>query len=454
MVSSSIFLQRGKSKVPRTALLLALLVSLSGCDRKQTAEDSAESELKELPLLEPLAQRGKEGKHCVISAATRWATLRAQGGRESVVEVGEAVPVAGGFAVSILESGAQAEAAVFWTNGRGREQWISLGRVHGAVEAPLLAVHGKTVIAAVMDSDASQMTLRLIQITGLEAQVKLVRGPEVLAQRDESQGLDLLVFKGDSAGAGLLVWDHFDKSSSRSQIRALSFSAATMKAEGREFAISSPELDVVSPRLAAGEQGVFLSWLRYGKMPKIGALGATDSGGLIEEPPRQLEALMLRVDGRVLQAARPLSEPGKRVSAYDLTVHKSDLIVAYRGNDVDGQLGDVPINLLRLGPDGAVHRGAAGHSLLGPGAPLLLGQEAEEPWLAARGQDQELLLARISEVSSGVELQPETELSGKIPLTRAGSRLLTMRSEGINLKLGAADCFLKPKSTKKAQETK
>lgn len=395
-------------------------------------------------LLEPEAKKSSAPIRCIKPPGALPSTLRAlaEGDKNPVpVDVGMGIGVNGGFAVSGLTSGGETHAFVFFTNGRGREKKIDLGRVHGAVEPPLLANYGPHLLVAVIDNDAMNTRIRLAKISNISGTSEVTWGPESQAARDESTSVSLTHVTGSQPARALLVWDDFERARSRSRIQGLWFSPDSMAAEALPQTISQPDQDVVEPRLLARSSGgAWLTWLAYGKMS--GDLGPRVADApLVSEPPRWLEVRKLGSNDKKWGESLRVSSESGRVLTYDIGAQGERLIVASRGESAGDTFEFTPVDLRLIALDGSVQRGSLQEREIGPGAPLILsGTPADAAWLTAKGHDQELLWGSFDVAGTITDFREEAALEGAIPLARVGNEMLLVKPTGLDLELSSWLC--------------
>lgn len=437
----------------RLVVFASVLLAQVSCDRKDEGKKAPVDEV-ELPLLEPEAARKNLPSRCSPVSESRPFVLRADSGDSkrsaSAVEVGDVIALGDAFAVAGLRSGAATSVFVTWVDGYGKQKTIDLGKVHGAVEPPLLAATGSNLIVAVTDNDAMSTRIRLARIADPQGEGQVTWGPEVQARRDESAGVSLAVLRGKpgSEPRALLAWDDFSKASSRSQVRGLWFSPRSMQATGGPVALTPAEQDSVEPKIAPRPGGgAWLTWISYAEMQSPSGPRELDSP-LVEEPPRMLNVAVLGGGDSKFGASHVLSPLQARVLAFDAAPQGDELLVAYRAEDPQQTLDQSSIRLSRVTPGGAVTEGGLSAAQLGPGAPLILSSSSSgASWLVARGEEQQLLLGEIDKGLNVPDFGEEPSLEGQIPLLRRENRLLLMAPDGLDLRFSQSDCLAKPTSS-------
>jgi hypothetical protein len=281
----------------------------------------------------------------------------------------------------------------------------------------------------------------LARIDQLKSKPLVAWGPEVPIRRGETAGFSVRAHvpakKSEDAPSALLVWDDYDKSSARSQVRGLGFSPVSMKAEGSEVAISPADEDATTPSLVARPGGYWAVWLAYGELAP-----ANKKKGLVQEPPRALRAQKLDAQGKPLDEPLTVTPPGHQVLVYEAAGNSDgNLVIAYRATSSGRLEGASPVNVKVVGADGSTSASTFANENLGLGAPLLL-EDAQggSLWLSARGYESDVLLGELQDSGDGGNFDVEGGLTEKIPLARRGDDLLVMRPAGIDLKLSVVSC--------------
>ena len=308
---------------PRAASAAVALLACVSCHKEKPdlGDSTGKERIPELPLLEPKKKKSNTPVRCVRPAGALPSTLRASTSSDQKpvpVDVGMGVSLSSGFAVSGLSNDAETHAFVLFTDGRGSEKQTDLGRVHGAVEPPLLARYGSDLLVAVIDNDAMNTRIRLAKISNISGSSQVTWGPEVQAARDESTSLSLIHVPASEPPRALLVWDDFERSRSRSRILGLWFSPDSMTAEALPQTFSGASEDVVEPRLITRSNGgAWLTWLAYGKMSSELGPRLADAP-LVSEPPRWLEVRKLGPSDRKWGEGLRISPETGRVLTYDV----------------------------------------------------------------------------------------------------------------------------------------
>lgn len=362
----------------------------------------------------------------------------------TALEFSNAAAFSEGFALGTLHLGERAEAEVALLFDRGGMQAIRLGRVHGPVDPPVVAARGDVILAAISDSDAGDMTVRLAKVAPAGGQVTW--GPELGQGRGESAGVSLALASSRSA---VLAVDRFERQRARSAVMVLPFDPASMKETGPTRVVSLPDEDAERPRLVPAGDGYWLLYVAFPEQKSAAHAGQADAHGLVAEPPHVLRAA--RLDARGSQVAEPLTisgAPSESLVFDAVSLPQGKLLVAYRevptGRPADGH----PVHLAEVALDGSVAFGLAqaDDEELGPGAPVLLVAQ-EGPQLMIEGTGSSVLLADVTSLHPILTLEPG--LFGRIPLAAWHGCLLAARPRGLDIELERLRC-----ARRQAAETK
>ncbi len=325
---------------------------------------------------------------------TEFATAVGAGNTEGDLEIGDAVPYPGGYAVGIVRPtplGRTAAVALLGRDFVGSAEGgapsgaslqslrtlriVDLGPTLGDAPPPRIGWRPPELVAAAYtrphDGDGPMRDVAVYAIAGDVAAESLV----VPQQRDDSLAFDL-AFAGS---AGLLAWDEAT-SASRGVVRAAAFSkdhAAPAKD------ISAPDSDAELPRVVATGAGFVVIWIA--RRPEA-AIGVDASGSEATGEARSygwLEMAGVDAHGAPTGPVRSLTQPAGHVSAFDAEVRSVDavpLIVVVARDDgevVDGSGGA----LLRVRVRGDVVESPVAFATdgLGRGAPTFVSSPAASP---------------------------------------------------------------------------
>lgn len=362
------------------------------------------------------------------------------------VELGDAHAGEEGFLVSAIENRGGANVAVVAhvdaTTGAGRV--VSLGRIYGDVGAPVVARHGDRWIFAVLNSDASAVTLRLVSLGAPYGESALKRGAEVTSVSREAPAVALAFGKD----GGLLVWNTLEKGASRLALAEVDPSGPSLRGEPRVLSLGATE-DVESPRLQRRPSGYYLGYLVRAPSKVHKPMGADDAKegapeDLIEDGRNALEVVPLDAHGAAVASPIRLSTASNHVAAFDLApLPDGGVLVVYR--DARGPGLDRPsVQAVHVRPDGSSETRAweVGDSA---GIPTLLfdanplGRE-QWGWVALPAEGRTLLGAIGKGGLSLGELREEASLKHAEPLAVQRGRLLAAVARGTRRELVVFDC--------------
>lgn len=410
--------------------VLGMFASGCRCDEGEPVTGRLETG-HELPLLDPIEASRASGR-CTIQVDWQ-SMLRAApdaGASPASFDIGGAVLTPEAFAV-VGHRVAEGTRNVLAVGGAGLGLVeTDLGSVHGAADPPLNLLKDGVLFVLLSDNDAAGQTLQIIRVDSPFQRPHLTRGPTISAGRDESLAASFAV---GNDGTLVLAWDQLDPGSSHLRIWGLQFDATTLLPSTKPRALSESSEDAEEPRIQASPRGFFLSYVALGSSSE-----ATKKEGLVVEPHRSLRIKLLD-PGLGSTQALPLSDTDQQILAYDAVGSGPNFYIAYRSGSSGSTVEGEGIDLAVVGADGVVQHGHARHELLGPGAPLLLSDAARPPWILARGTDAEVLLAEFEDVAS-VEFEVEQKLSERLPMARSASKLLILRSVGLDWAVEIADC--------------
>lgn len=436
---------------PSWAVALPLWLCALGCesDKKLPEQKSAR---EERALLDPLEKKGDYFRRCRQVPGAQPVTLRASSneGPSGAVEVGGVAAFDAGFVVGILRATAETNAELVYLDGRGGSKVTKLGRVHGSVEPPQVALLGDDAVALVLDNDAGHTRLRLVKVTGVQKEAHVTWGPEIQVRRGETQSFSLVVGPKTAENAAprvLLAWDDFDQSSLRSSVKGLLLDPQSMTPLGPQYQISPPKEDAIAPFVAPGREGsatFFSVWLAY----EDDGEEKGQTVALVEEPSKSLRVQRLDSEGKPEGEPVRVSRAGSNVLVYDARVLSGgELVIAYREADSGRDEGGSPVKIGVVGADGSILSHSASHDELGLGAPALLeGGRSGTLWLTARTRESDVLLGLLGTSGQVEEFGLESELKERMPLAGWEGRFLVMEPDGLDLRFSTVLCSPSPDS--------
>lgn len=347
----------------------------------------------------------------------------------ALVELGDAAWLSQGLVVAgVRADSSGSEAMVVFWDGQHSHREIFLGEVYGSTELPTLAARGLSTFVAVSDNEASSAKMSLLRIDEAGAAAEISRGLELSVVRDDFTAARIgLPSQGER---GFLIWDDFEQQRARSVVRLLPFSLSSLDAAGPPRVLSPSEKDATQPRIVTRPGGFYALWL---SAQLAGAAASRSNLGA------QIAVTMLSESGQAIAAPLLASEPHDHVFSYDAQLFSGQLLVAFRAADPQAGWAEGPLKLALVGADGSVSSAQVTGDRPGPGAPQLLCDAQERCLLAARGDDDQLLLCEVGPHLS-CQLADEPALRQHVPLAYAGQRLRAMSPDRLDWRLAAFDC--------------
>jgi hypothetical protein len=357
--------------------------------------------------------------------------------------VGEASAFDGGFAIGAIRTERGASEAVLGFVGRDGKpgRIVSLGRVFGDPEPPLVAARKDITVVAVPDGDANGTMLKLASLATQAAEVK--RGAEI-SNVDPEAGFSLALGERNA----LLVWGIRGRAGVSLKSSGFDPKEPGRIGEGREIAGSGgAEAVILTPRTG----GFFLVFAAEAptaaadaQAPKTdaGADAASDPD-LVVAGPRVLRVAALDADGRVVGGVRTLSAPGENVGGFDAAaLSDGALLIAYRREEPGTGLDQAGVSLTRVTLDGSTTSGRVEETEPGFGVPRILVDAREKrSWLLARGAGDSALLGIFAPDGLSVDgLLPDSGLRGAELFAVDKGRFLTGRARGRAMELALVEC--------------
>jgi hypothetical protein len=357
------------------------------------------------------------------------------------VEVGRGAAFDHGFAVGVRRDAEGAAMVMLATvNPDGSNgALVRLGRSRGDLDPPVVAAAGASVLAVVIEPNASGRALKVAKVTGTDVSW----GPEFPEGRDDS-----LVAGVASSGSGaVVVWDELSGvgDSQRSAVMLASFDVATMRDVKRARTVSPKESDASAPHVTSRPGGYWLAYLvrgaeeakKHGKNPK--------DKGEDDENEDQGEAIFtswvevvpLDESGSPMSASRAITPKGGRVVSFDLApADNGNALVAWREDDAPtgASGGKVSVALMRLGGGGEPH--VLSEKEGGTGAPDLL-----PGWISIASVNGPTRMAALSATGGLLDdLAPETSLGAGEPVAASQDAILWARPAGKAMRLSVLRC--------------
>jgi hypothetical protein len=443
--------------VSKPTALAILLAVAAGCREKAGATSGNEPSTRPEPSAERPPAKPPEPARCrelapgslfpvgEDSGATPRAGEEEEGDEALTMpyaaEIGGAVGLGGGFAVSVLTSQKQGQrvSLVLLSEG-GSGRLVEIGTVHGDVDAPAVTAVGDRAVVLFGDSDAAGATLRTAVVA--RDGEKAVRGPELVdVERDAGAALGSL---GDAA---VVAFSRAPKG--KPELLTARFRPGEPLGKPETVALQAAE----SPELAMRPGGAWLGWIEQHPLPKAQARDAGDDEepGGIDLGPRSLRVAKLDKAGKPLGTPLALTGDDSHVLAFELSPWANGgVLVAWRDDPAaaPGVEGGA-LHVAHVKPDGTVERSELGLEL-GAGVPGLLYDAAPRSpgqlvWLAAGGGTEATRFGLVTGSGTSVtELSADRTLGTAELVAVHGGRLLAARPRRTAQDLFLLECSIRP----------
>jgi hypothetical protein len=313
---------------------------------------------------------------------------------------------------------------------------VSLERVHGDVDAPLVAGRGGELVALVPDSDAGGGMLRVARI---ELATKRVTNGAQITGVDHDAGAAL----GVSDQGALVVWGAGRPGASSLRVARLDLE----KGAALSVAADLPGTGgAEAPALVTRAGGYFLAFIAERTVPDAGARSDAGAGleQLVDLGPRVLMAVPLDASGKPSGAARAVSGEAAHVVGFDaVALPDGALGLAWREDAATPGVEGGALELARVGLDGAPQRGRIDDEDLSAGLPTLLRDPnaGGRVWVAVRSASDASRVGLLAPNALGVEsLTGDRLLRGAEVLAAGDGKLLVGRSRGRSIELDVLEC--------------
>jgi len=365
------------------------------------------------------------------------------------VEIGRGTVFEGGFAAGArrdAEGGAVAMVATLGADGTGGKL-VRLGRSRGDLDPPVVTGAGASVLAVLVEPNASGRALRVARVTGTE----VTWGAEFSEGRDDSLAVDIAA----SGARAVVVWDDIlgapagaNDAARRSSVMLASFDVATMRGVTPARPISARSTDASSPRLITRPGGYWLAYLAHGeedaakKKARKHDDGKHDDEGEAVDQGEAITTGWIEVEpldegGTPTGAARAITPKSGHVLSFDLELGENgSALLAFRDDDTPtgSSGGKVSVALVRLGGGGeprvlVEEAGSAGAPDLLPG------------WISLASVNGATRLAAMTPAGELLdELAPEPSLGTGEPIAATTDRILWARPMGKAMRLSVVRC--------------
>jgi hypothetical protein len=347
--------------------------------------------------------------------------------------LGEAVALSGYFAVAGQRpGGGGTEDVIALVTDDGRSgRVVSLGRVYGDVDPPVLSARGAEILLAIPDSDAKGGTLKL-SILGVTADPPRPLG--------EITGVEHAAGSAAALGAnGALVVYGVGHGAKR-MLRASPFATAEKTESVASFTLEGTE-GAELPALAVRPDGFWLAWVAERDAPDAGPAGEDEA--LVVQGARVLTVMPLDRAGKPNGRPRAIGGNTAHVVGFD-AVGQADgsLDLAWREDDTSPGADRGDVQTARVALDGSVKTGRVEADDLAGGVPqLLLEPTGGRTWLALRSTRDTARLGVLAGAGLSVEgLADDPGLGSGDVLAAAAGRLLVGRYRNGALELVVTSC--------------
>lgn len=433
----------------RSALVLMLgsvsALTASCKSRKVELTDAGASDALAVASAAPRCTSPSQGAAFLIGQPSR----EGDAGEQALdlpfaVELGPAVAHEAGFVVTALRSVAGQTRAVLAsvTDDAAGGRLLELGRVHGDVEPPRVALREGRVVVGVVDHDATSTIVRLATVSQLTVEPQLTWGALPRIGNDESQAFDL----GIGETRGVLVWDEFRKEDGYATLWSLTFGLDDPGSVTPARLISVKGADAEAPRLIRRQGGYWLAYVAH-------ARGERRQGGK-PSPDIDLESLvelgerwveLMRLDENGVRVGEPVRvSRGGNALVFDLAAGPNGAAwLAWRDDATSPGVERRAIWLASVDAAGEIKQQVIEDERVGAGVPRLLTvtATARAGWLA---------LATVGDRTSFAPLSAELSLSEPLasePLAQTGEllaargdRLLFGTPRGLSAELSVLEC--------------
>ena len=374
------------------------------------------------------------------SAGSRIGEAHVKGDEEAMeaapysTEVGQALPLSGGFAVGVkryVAGAAAAEVRLLGPEGASRSS-IALGPLRGDGDAPLVvALPGGQWLAGLLEPNAGGWSLRL----AWSRQGEVHWGAEIDQGQDESLAFDIAY----GERVGVAAWDDIDERAELSVVALLRLDRNDHQRVGKRQVVSR-RVDAEMPRLVTRAGGFWLAYLGH-EPPQPDA--DKGQGGDARFPAEQIrhawiELLPLDLDGAPQGAPTVVTATDGYVQSFDLALaaNGEDAVLAWREDDTPSGAEGGKVLLMHVSPGAAVHTQVVADEDVGMGTPQLL-----PGWLAVfnvRGRVRLAPLNGAGQLAGPLLLEPSL---GRVqPIGASGDGLLLARPYGRAMDVLLAHC--------------
>lgn len=349
-------------------------------------------------------------------------------------EVGRGVALPSGYAVGVKHQieGVMHAAVAIVAPDADKIGLLALDKARGDFDAPVVVKQGDGWVAAMLEPNASGMSLRLVRQKGDEQQW----GAEIEQGRDESLAYDLAF--GDEVG--VIVWDDVtDEKKQRGVIMTATVAIDSLEGGEDARAVSSDDVEAELPRVVVRPNGFWLAYIARSRAGS-GADAGTDPEGRFQAEriqPSWIELVPLDARGRPDGEPNAITSRDGFALAFELDpAPDGGALVTWRDDDTPSGAHGGRVTSQLVTASGAGQEQTIAEEDVGAGVPTLL-----TGWVAVPNRDAELALAPMAlDGQLSGELRVEPLLSDGQLIAAHEDVLLVARPAGQAIRLLTVRC--------------
>lgn len=350
-------------------------------------------------------------------------------------EVGRGVALPnGGYAVGVkhqVEGVMHAAVAIVGADA-DKINLLALDKARGDFDAPVVVKQGEAWVAAMLEPNASGMSLRLVRVSGDEQQW----GAEIEQGRDESLAYDLAF--GDDVG--VIAWDDVtDEEKQRGVIMTATVAIDSLEGGEDARAVSSEDVDAELPRVVPRVNGFWLAYIARSRAGSGADAGVDPEGRFRAEriQPSFIELVPLDAQGRPDGEPTAITSRDGYALAFELEpAPDGGALLTWRDDDTPSGAHGGRVTSQLVTASGAGQEQTIAEDDVGAGVPSLL-----TGWVAVPNRAAELALAPIAaDGQLKSELRVEPLLSDGQLIAAHDDVLLVARPAGQAIRLLTVRC--------------
>lgn len=318
-------------------------------------------------------------------------------------EIGRGVALSDGFAVGAKHQiEGVMHAAVAVVDAKAETIVVhNIDKSRGDVDAPLVVRAGEGWVAAVLEPNASGMSVRLLRVKGED----LSWGAEIAQGRDESLAYDIAFGKE----VGVVTWDDVAGENERGVVMAATVTVDSLEGGEQAKAVSRREVDAELPRVVPRPGGFWLAYIARARPDAEADAGAPEDpeGRYRAEriEPSWLELVPLDERGAPETQPAAVTDADGYVLAYDIEpAPDGNVLITWRDADTPSGAHGGRVTSQLVTPSGAGQSQTVTEEDVGAGIPTLL-----RGWVSVPGAAGEVRLAPMrpdGELVSGLRPEP------------------------------------------------